>query len=80
MHLGIYKPTVMFFGLTNLPATFQTMMNNILRDLIDTEDVVVFIDDVLVETEDKKKYNEIVKEILRRIEANNLYLKPEKCV
>ena len=70
----------MFFGLTNLPATFQTMMNNILRDLIDTEDVVVFIDDVLVETEDKKKYNEIVKEILRRIEANNLYLKPEKCV
>jgi len=80
MHLGIYKPTVMFFGLTNLPATFQTMMNNILRDLIDTEDIVVFIDDVLVETEDKKKYNEIVKEILRRIEANNLYLKPEKCV
>jgi len=80
MHLGIYKSTVMFFGLTNLPATFQTMMNNILRDLIDTEDVVVFIDDVLVETEDKKKYNEIVKEILRRIEANNLYLKPEKCV
>jgi len=80
MHLGIYKPTVMFFGLTNLPATFQTMMNNILRDLIDTEDVVVFIDNVLVETEDKKKYNEIVKEILRRIEANNLYLKPEKCV
>ena len=70
----------MFFGLTNLPATFQTMMNNILRDLIDTEDIVVFIDDVLVETEDKKKYNEIVKEILRRIEANNLYLKPEKCV
>jgi len=32
MHLGVYEPTVMFFG-TNLPATFQAMMNDILRDL-----------------------------------------------
>ena len=55
-------------------------MNDILKDLIDTGDVVAFIDDVLVGTDDKKKHNEIVKEVLRRIEVNNLYIKPEKCV
>ena len=70
----------MFFGLTNSPVTFQAIMNNILRDLIDTGDVVVFMDDMLVETEDKKKHDDIVEKILRRIKANNLYLKPEKCV
>jgi len=51
MHLGVYEPTMMFFGLTNSPAIFQAIMNNILKDLIDIEDVVVFIDDILVETE-----------------------------
>jgi len=80
IHLRVYKPTVMFFGLTNSPVTFQAIMNNILRDLIDTGDVVVFMDDMLVETEDKKKHDDIVEKILRRIKANNLYLKPEKCV
>jgi len=47
-HMGSFKPVVMFFGLTNLPTTFQTMMNNIFRDLINKEDVATFIDDVLV--------------------------------
>jgi len=51
MHLGVYEPTMMFFGLTNSPAIFQAIMNDILKDLIDIEDVVVFIDDILVETE-----------------------------
>ena len=55
-------------------------MNNILRDLIDTGDIAAFMDDMLVGTEDKKKYNEVVEKILRRMQANNLYLKPEKYV
>ena len=55
-------------------------MNDILKDLIDTGDVVAFIDDVLVGTDDKKKHNEIVKKVLKRIEENNLYIKPEKCI
>ena len=71
---------MMFFGLTNLLATFQAIMNNILRDLIDTGDIVAFMNDMLVGTEDEKKYNEVVEKILRRMQANNLYLKPEKCV
>ena len=54
-------------------------MNDILRDLIDTEDVVAFMDDVLVEIEDEKKHDE-VEEILKRMETNNLYLKPEEYV
>jgi len=76
----MYKSTVMFFGLTNLPVTFQAMMNDIFRDLIDTGDVAAFMDNMLVGTEDEKKHNEIVEEVLRRIEENNLYIKPEKCV
>ena len=48
MHIGSFEPVVMFFGLTNLPATFQTMMNDIFQDLINKGDVATFIDDVLV--------------------------------
>jgi len=65
----------MFFDLTNSPATFQVMMNDILRDLIDTGDVVAFMDNVLVGTENEKKHDKIVGEVLRRIEKNNLYIK-----
>ena len=45
---GAFEPTVMFFGLTNSPATFQMMMNELLRDLINTGKVVVFIDNMIV--------------------------------
>ena len=55
-------------------------MNDILRDLIDMEDVVAFMDNVLVGTENEKKHNKIVKEVLKRIEENDLYIKLEKCV
>jgi len=57
MHLGVYKPIVMFFGLTNLPAIFQAMMNDILRDLINTGEMTVFMDNVLVVTEEKEKHS-----------------------
>ena len=69
----------MFFGLTNLPAMFQTMMNELLRDLINTGKVAVVIDDMIVETEDEEGHNELVAEIIKRLEENNLYVKPEKC-
>ena len=55
-------------------------MNNILRDLIDTRDIVAFMDNVLVGTEDEKKHDEIVEEVLKRIKESNLYVKPEKYV
>jgi len=79
-HLRVYEPAVMFFGLANSLATFQTMMNNILQDLIDTGDVAAFINGMLVEIENEKKYDKVVEEILRKMEANDLYLKPEKYI
>jgi len=65
--------------MTNSPATFQVMMNEILRDIINEEKVAAFVDDVLVGTEIEEGYDKIVKEVLRRLEENNLYVKPEKC-
>jgi len=56
------------------------MMNEILRDLINEEKVAAFVDDVLVGKEMVEGYDEIVEEILKRLEENNLYIKPEKCV
>ena len=80
-HIGFFKPTVMFFGMTNLLATFQAMMNEILRDLINEGKVAAFVDDVLVGTETEEGHDEIVEEILRRLEENDLYVKPRKmCV
>jgi len=79
-YVGSFKPTVMFFRMTNLPATFQAMINEILRDLINEGKVTAFVDDILVGTETEKGHDEIVDEVLRRLEENNLYVKPEKCV
>jgi len=55
-------------------------MNEILRDLINKGKVAVFVNDVLVGTEIEERHNEIVEEILKRLEENDLYVKPEKCV
>jgi len=68
----------MFFEMTNLLAIFQVIMNEILRDLINEGKVTIFVDDVLVETETEKGHDEIMKEILRRLKENDLYVKPEK--
>jgi len=76
---GSFKPMVMFFGLTNLPATFQAIMNELLRDLINTGKVAAFIDDVIIGMETEEEHDEIVAEIIRRLEENDLYVKPEKC-
>jgi len=75
---GSFEPMVMFFGLTNSPATFQTIMNEILWDLIDIREVASFIDDIIVGMEEEKKYNEIVEKVVKRLAKNNLYMKPEK--
>ena len=75
---GLFEPTVIFFGLTNSPVTFQTMMNKILWDLINTGKVASFIDNVIVGTEEEKGHNEIVEKVVKRLAENNLYIKPEK--
>ena len=76
---GSFEPMVMFFGLTNSPATFQAMMNELLRDLINTGKVATFIDDVIIGMKMEERHNELVAEVIRRMEENDLYVKLEKC-
>ena len=76
---GSFEPMVMFFGLTNLPATFQTIMNKLLRDLINIGKVAAFIVDLIIGMETEDRHDEIMAEVVRRLEENNLYMKPEKC-
>ena len=76
---GSFEPIVMFFGLTNLLVIFQMMINELLRDLINTRKVAAFIDDVIVGMESEEEHNELVEKVIKRLEENNLYMKPEKC-
>jgi len=69
----------MYFGLTNSPATFQAMMNDLFRDLINQGDTATFIDDILVATDTEEGHDKLVEKVLRRLEENNLFVKPEKC-
>ena len=75
---GSFEPMVMFFRLTNSPATFQAMINELLRDLINTRKVAAFIDDVIVGMETEERHDKLVAEVIRRLEENNLYVKLEK--
>jgi len=75
---GNFEPTIMFFGLTNSLATFQAMMNDLLRNMIEVGDVIVFIDDVIVGIEIEEGHNDIMEEVLRRMVGNDLFVKLEK--
>jgi len=80
IHVGLFKPVVMFFGMTNSPATFQAIMNKLLRDMINEGKVAAFVDNVLVGTETEEGHDKVIEEVLKRLEENNLYVKPEKCM
>jgi len=73
-------PMVIFFELTNSLMTCQTMMNNLLRNIIEIGDVAAFIDDVVVGTEIEEEHSDIVEKVLRRMAENDLFVKPEKCM
>jgi len=87
-HEGLFKPTVMFFGLTNSPATFQMMMNTIFRREVALGWLSVYMDDIAIHTsqrtnetekEHQTRHREYVHIVLDKLEENDLYLKPEKC-
>jgi len=73
-----FKLTVMFFGLINSPATFQTIVNEILWDLINTGKIASFIDDIIIGTEGEERHDELVEKLIKRLAENDLYVKPEK--
>ena len=70
----------MFFRLTNLLATFQAMINDLLKNIIEAGDIAAFINDVIVRIKTENKHNNIVEEVLKRMVKNYLFVKPEKCV
>jgi Reverse transcriptase (RNA-dependent DNA polymerase) len=69
----------MFFGLTNSPATFQTMMNEIFQDLILAGVVSVYIDNILIYTKTLEEHRRITRLVLERLRQHKLYLQADKC-
>lgn len=76
---GLFEPTVMFFGMTNSPATFQNMMNDIFADLVAEGKVTIYLDDILIYSKDLSEHRKVVHEVLQRLKEHDLFLKPEKC-
>jgi len=76
---GLFEPLVMFFGMTNSPTTFQTMMNNIFRTLIAKEIVVVYLDDILIFTKMEEEHERAVRRVLEILAEHKLFLCSEKC-
>ena len=76
---GLFEPLVMFFGLTNSPAAFQTTMNDIFWELIMEGVVVVYLDDILIFMETIEQHHEVTRRVLKLLEENKLFLKPDKC-
>jgi len=75
---GSYKWLVMPFGLTNAPAAFQRFVNTIFADMLDVC-VVMYLDDILIYSEDMESHQQHVREVLRRLRLHGLFAKPEKC-
>ena len=75
---GSFEWSVMPFGLTNAPAAFQRFMNDIFSDLLDVC-VVIYLDDILIYSNDMSEHHRHVKEVLKRLRKAGLYAKAEKC-
>ena len=77
---GLFEPTVMFFGMMNSPATFQNMMDDIFRDLITEGWIIIYMDDIFIFTKELHENIKCTRRTLQRLQENDLYVKPEKCV
>lgn len=75
---GHFEYLVMPFDLTNAPAVFQHLMNDIFRDLLD-RGVIIYLDDILIYSKDADEHRHLVKEVLRRLRKHKMFCKPEKC-
>src|SRR6266436_9773491 len=76
---GLFKPTIMFFRLCNSPATFQTMMNDILHEFIHNSKVICYMDNILVYSCTLSDHQQIICQVLSTLQEWRLFLKPEKC-
>ncbi|GBG62826.1 hypothetical protein CBR_g32409 [Chara braunii] len=73
-----YEFTVMPFSLTNAPATFQTAMNDIFRDILE-EYVLVYLDDILVYSRTLEDHIRHLRDVLQRLRKHDFYAKLSKC-
>jgi len=69
----------MFFGMTNSPAIFQTMINDIFWNLIAEGIMVVYLDDILIFTKTEEEYAQVVRWVLQVLKENKLFFYLEKC-
>ena len=83
---GLYEPTVMFFGLTNSPATFKTMMSHIFAPLQEKHqhlgtEIIVYMDNILIASaKTLEGHRAAITDVLQLLLDHDLYLNPEKCV
>ena len=77
--LGLFEPTVMTFGLCNAPATFQTFMDTKFSDLIATDHIVIYLDDILIFATTLDKLVFYTHKVLKRLQELDLFLRPAKC-
>ena len=68
---GLFEPAVMFFGLTNSLATFQSFMNHIFKKLIDEGHIIVYIDNILIFTDDMESHWKIMREVFNILWTNS---------
>ena len=78
--LGLYEPMVMFFGLCNAPATFQRMMDEIFADLTREGWIIIYMDDILIFSNNLEEHRKRTRRVLQRLQDHALHLKPEKCL
>jgi hypothetical protein len=85
---GLFEPTVMFFGLTNSPATFQMMMNTIFHREVAQGWLLIYMDDIAIYTKPHsnesnaqhcRRHSLLTHQVLQKLHNNDLYLKPSKC-
>ena len=75
---GHYEYLVIPFGLTNAPAVFQALVNDVLRDCLNRF-VFLYLDDILIYSPDKDSHIHHVRQVLQRLLRNQLFVKAEKC-
>jgi hypothetical protein len=76
---GLFELLVMYFGLTNSLASFQTMMNEIFQDLITEGVISMYLNDILIFTNSLEEHRRITCLVLDCMREHKLYLRPEKC-
>jgi hypothetical protein len=75
---GLFEPTVIQFGLCNVPSTFQRLVDKILKEEVNTGKVVIYVDDILIHTETKQENKELTRDVLKKLQKYRLFCRDTK--